>query len=210
MSPSSSPRASRTLRRYGARHLGVGIHHHRGRVGALAPPRRRRGCGPSPGLRRRAHGARQIGLGQRQIVLPPALRLKQRVVRGVDARVQLGQLVLLVQARDHHRPGRVRVLDRPVGAPDLLVADAGLGLEDLVVGLLLFERSTGGTSGARARRRATAGAAPGVRCCATPCRRDIRRPATGAGAPPATPSRRTRRARDNRTCAPAAGARPWR
>ena len=47
---------------------------------------------PAPGVRGRAHGAGQIGLGQRQIVKAPPLGREQRVVRGVRARVQIGQL----------------------------------------------------------------------------------------------------------------------
>ncbi len=104
---------------------------------------------PATAAGRRAHGARQIGLGQRQVVEASPIGREQRVVRGVDPRVQLRQLVLVVEARDHQRARGVDVLDRAVGAADLLVADAGLGLEDLVVGLLLLEAE-------RRRRRAIA------------------------------------------------------
>ena len=53
--------------------------------------------------------------------------------------MKLGQLLVVVQSRDHRRVLRVGLLQRSVGAAHLLVADAGFGLEDLVVGLLFFQ-----------------------------------------------------------------------
>jgi len=47
---------------------------------------------------RGAHGAREIRLGQREIVEAPPLGREERVVRGVGARVQVGQLLLVVEA----------------------------------------------------------------------------------------------------------------
>ena len=91
------------------------------------------------GAGRGAHGAREIGLGQREVVDAAPLGREERVVRGVGARVEIRELLLVVEAGDDGRRRAVDLLERAVGAAHLLVAHARLGLEDLVVGLILLE-----------------------------------------------------------------------
>ena len=91
--------------------FGVAVDDRIGRLGSVLAGGPRGPARRARDLCRRPHRARQIRLGQGQVVKAPAIGHKQGVVRGVDARVQRRQLVLVVEAGDDTGPitGSARV-----------------------------------------------------------------------------------------------------
>ena len=82
--------------------------------------------------------ARRDALGEQLDVVELApLRIEERVVGLVDARVHDVEALRRVEAAHDHRIGGVHLAHALVGAADVLVAGAGIDLEHLVERLLL-------------------------------------------------------------------------